>query len=333
MITIDVPILVIAFKRPELLDELLERIGQIFPKKVLFFCDAPNWNNEIEVKKSNKCKNLIEKLNWDCEMHTYFPNDNLGAKLGPYTAINWAMSLYEEVIIVEDDFLPDISFFSYCQQLLLRYKNDDRVMSICGYNPLYGTEIIASNKYNEDYYFSHCLLACTWATWRRAWQKMDLSMKKWKDYNKDKLLYNLLPLSLAKVYTFIFSYICDKELAAWDYQWLYSIIVNGGVCIIPHGNLVKIRGFGEDATHTVDEKKCFFSNLKIVYLNTELRHPLSVDTNDFMDELVINNYYKLPNISWKVNYYINKIKSNVLKKIVLKNIILTKIYCIYKKYK
>ena len=99
------------------------------------------------------------------------------------SGLNWVFSLVEEAIILEDDCLPDLTFFRFCQELLERYRGDSRISYISGDNLV--------QKYGQpadSYYFSRIGGVWGWATWRSEWQRYDRHLSDWPEVRKRRLL-------------------------------------------------------------------------------------------------------------------------------------------------
>lgn len=244
------PVLFIAFNREEPARMVMEAIRQARPPRLYFACDGPR--NESERERCEKVRALVSMVDWECELRTKFSDVNLGVMMGESTAMDWFFEHEEEGIILEDDTLPVQSFFWYCQELLERYRNDDRVWCIMGNNLM--TEW--QHKGQEAYYFSaHGYGAYWgWAGWRRVWRKYDVEMKAWPEYRDDQLLagHFLNKAEMSEAFK-LFEGQYTGAIRSWDYQMDFARILNRGVTCIPNVNLVGNIGFGADGTHTVSE--------------------------------------------------------------------------------
>ncbi|MEN2383889.1 MAG: hypothetical protein KA716_33360 [Gloeotrichia echinulata DEX184] len=141
------PIGFFIFNRPDLTAQVFEAIRQTKPHKLLVVADGPRFPEEEE--KCLKTREVIKSVDWDCEVLTNFSEINLGCKYRVYSGLDWVFSQVEEAIILEDDCLPTPSFFYFCQTLLQRYRDDERVMHISGNNFQFG-----QSRTPYSYYFS-----------------------------------------------------------------------------------------------------------------------------------------------------------------------------------
>jgi hypothetical protein len=280
------PILLIAFNRPITTEKIFNSIREVRPLRLYFACDGARHDREGEDKKVARVREFVNKIDWNCEIKTLFQHENLGCKYGVSSAINWFFENEEQGIILEDDCLPNLDFFYFCENLLVRYKNDYRVMAITGNNFQCGTR-----HGEEAYYFSKYMHIWGWASWRRAWEHYDVEMKFW-DKNKAKKSRNtLFNDSVEKKYWCqVFNKVKNGEIDTWDYQWIASIWQQGGVVATPNVNLVKNIGFGPDATHTTSPLN-FLSNNSFYPLG-ELTHPSAVMVNMAADKHIFNYVFE-----------------------------------------
>lgn len=238
----EVPILFMIFNRPESEKKVFEQIRKMRPKYLYVAADGPRNNRKDDIENCKLAKDIIDKgVDWDCKVKKLYRKNNFGCKLAVSSAIDWFFENVEEGIILEDDCLPNLSFFKYCEVLLNKYRNEERVMHITG--GCYIEEKIKKENYNKSYYFSKNVHVWGWATWRRAWKNYDISMKKWNKNQESKYLSNMFE---DYYYKNVWKNI-DK-INTWDYQWLNSVVVNNGLAIISSVNLIKNIGLKE-GTH------------------------------------------------------------------------------------
>ena len=244
--TFNTPILFIIFNRPETTKKVFEIIRQIKPSKLFIAADGPRSDKLDEVHLCDESRKTVSKIDWQCEVKTLYREKNLGCKIAVSSAINWFFENAEEGIILEDDCLPDPSFFIFCEQMLERYRNDLRIMHIGGDNFQFGRQ-----RGNGDYYFSKMSHVWGWATWRRAWKYYDVEMKSLEDFIKNNYIKDIFNnKKIIDNWLKILNETKNNEIDTWDYQWTYTIWSQNGLSIIPNKNLVGNIGFGNNATHT-----------------------------------------------------------------------------------
>jgi hypothetical protein len=260
------PIVFFVFNRPKETQIVFDSIKKSKPSQLFLIADgarkeSPDEERCLEVRK------IISDINWDCQVFRNYSDVNLGCKLRVSSGLDWVFSQVEDAIILEDDCLPNTSFFDFCDQLLDYYQDDDRVFSISG-----ATFQPASRKFSTSYYFSKYTHIWGWATWRRAWRFYDVDMKLWECILNEDYLRSLFPDWQARLYwKQKFQKLYHKEIDTWDFQWTFASFIQNGLHVLPTQNLVSNIGFGKEATHTKKESK--LSRRKTFELEFPLQHP------------------------------------------------------------
>ncbi|MEM6838164.1 MAG: glycosyltransferase family 2 protein [Cyanobacteria bacterium P01_C01_bin.120] len=248
--------------------------------------DGPcNSQENLSCKQSREVTNQID---WDCEVYRNYADSNLGCRERVSSGISWAFEHVNEAIILEDDCLPDVSFFRYCENLLNYYRHDKRVMVISGNNFQDGCW-----RGDGSYYFSYYPHCWGWATWKRAWEKYDNSLSKWHKFKQTNLLSSLFSNHQEVQYwTSIFDQIKSQNTPdTWDYCWAYSCWINSGLTILPNVNLVKNIGFGDLSTNTRDAQNPF-ADLDVKTITNEINHPSFVVRDQIADSYTFEQMFK-----------------------------------------
>lgn len=286
----DTPILIIAYKRKDTFLKLLNYIKELNPKKLYIAIDSPPDWNLIDKQQNEDVKKVINDFKYPdgCQVFKLFQDVNLGCGKGPKKAIDWFFSNEDKGIILEDDCLPDKTFFYFCKELLLRYVNDEKIMAISGNNYL-----LNKIEISESYFFTKYPNIWGWATWRRAWDLMDWEMKDYNNFLKNEVIAKYANTKEEYIYwkkTFDYVHNSLDNSTCWDYQWLYSIWNNNGYGIAPSVNLVKNVGFDEFATHTHDRPIWYnqITNGSIEFIT----HPNKKLVNQEADNVFFNNTIK-----------------------------------------
>jgi hypothetical protein len=251
--TITTPVLFIVFNRPATTEKVFEAIRKAKPTKLYIAADAPRVGNESDIQKSLRVKEIVSNVDWACVVSTQYQERNLGCSLGPRAAFDWFFSKEERGIILEDDCVPNQSFFIFCQEMLEKFANDERIISINGSNLGYQLET------GKSYTFSRFMNMWGWATWRRSAAKIDYSLKEWNNERKPLLvMYKRLRQRLFDIDINWYKYwqekfdltITNKNITWWDWQWIYHQIRDKQLSVVPAVNLISNIGFDGDATHT-----------------------------------------------------------------------------------
>jgi hypothetical protein len=242
------PLLLIAWRRPHTLRQVINAIRPVAPTRLYVACDGPNPERPGEAEKVAATRALIEQeIDWPCQIERLYSGVNQGCRLGVSRAITWFFEQVEEGIILEDDCVPHPDFFPYCTTLLERYRHDTRVWCISGNNFQNGQWRGAGSYYFSRY--NHCW---GWASWRRCWQQYDADLSQWSALRDSGLLETVFEDPLERQYwSAIWQRLVDEgHPDTWDYQWTFTCLANSGLTALPNVNLVSNVGFGEDATHT-----------------------------------------------------------------------------------
>jgi hypothetical protein len=259
------------FNRPDLAERVLESIRAAQPSRFYLAVDGPRAGNEQDATATLACQKLASLVDWDCQVHTLFRVDNLGCRRGVESAITWFFEHEKAGIILEDDCLPALGFFVFCGELLQRYSEDTRVMSIGGFG-----EVDESLFKSKSYDFTIYNLIWGWATWRRAWRLNCLGSDKLKQALDSAWLDEFLgDPNAVKYWRRHMAGAIQGDIDTWDYQWRLSIWMNNGLSITPARNLVQNIGFDERATHTVYELNNYGSHA-VSEMNFPLQHPETV---------------------------------------------------------
>ena len=241
------PVAFIVFNRPDLTARVFERIREARPSKLYVAADGPRSDMVGEEQICEQVREIAAAVDWACEVKTLFRDANYGCKLAVSSALDWVFSECEEAIVVEDDCLPGPSFFFFCEDLLERYRDDTRVMHVAGYNHF------PERNHEDSYFFSRYPGIWGWATWRRAWELYDRDMGEYGALRGSGRLCDMFDsASHASYWLSEFDRAYGGDVDTWDYQWVYAIRKNNGLCVRPWENLVENIGLGANATHTKD---------------------------------------------------------------------------------
>lgn len=271
------PILFLIFNRPDTSYTVFDSIRKAKPLQLYVAADGPRKNNDNDSLKCLQTRAVIN-VDWDCEVHYLFRDENLGCKQAVSQAISWFFDQEEQGIILEDDCLPHPSFFQYCETLLEYYKNENRVMLISGDN-------FQNGKIRGDasYYFSNYPHIWGWASWRRAWKHYDVDMKSYPKFVEENRITAIFKKNRAQRYwlnKLDKSY--KQKINTWDYQWTYTIWNQAGATILPNVNLISNIGFQTGGTHTNIADKDM-ANLPTSEITFPLLHPTEIAINDSAD--------------------------------------------------
>ena len=240
------PVAFLIFNRPDTTARVFERIREARPPRLLVVADGPRADRPAEAGKCAAARAVIGGVDWDCEVLTNYSDVNLGCRGRVSSGLDWVFHTVPEAVVLEDDCLPEPTFFRFCEELLERYRDDLRVAMISGDNFQFGRR-----QTPYSYYFSRYTHIWGWATWRRAWSHHDIAMRLWPEIRERGLLPHLLGDSrAARYWADLFEKAHRGEADAWSYCWLFACWAQGALTVLPSVNLVSNIGFDGEATHT-----------------------------------------------------------------------------------
>jgi hypothetical protein len=292
--TLSTPVLFLIFNRPELTFQVLKAIQKVKPLRLFIAADGPRIDKPEDVDRCARAREIATAVNWECEVKTLFRERNLGCQRAVSGAIDWFFENVNEGIILEDDCLPHQTFFWFCQELLDRYKDDERIFVISGNN--FQKD---QNRTGYSYYFSlfnHCW---GWATFKRAWQYFDFDLRLWQKIKQDKYLSDILADKNAyKYWEKIYQNVFDGKINSWAYRWTFACWVQSGLSVLPKINLVQNIGFGEDATHTRGNGNLL--SLPAHEMDFPLIHPPVMIRDVRADRFTQQNHFAGPSLLRKI---------------------------------
>jgi len=271
------PVLFIIFNKQEETKRVFDAIRLQQPEQFFIAADGPRADKPGEVDKCKAVRKMVlEKIDWDCEVKTLFREENVGCGRGPSEAIAWFFEHVDEGIILEDDCLPNDSFFKFCAENLERYRNRPEISIVSGNN----FQQVQPMTMDSDYYFSVFPSSNGWATWRRTWNKYDYFIRSWNTINQKDFLRFLFEerkyhLWWKRQFDWIYK---EQPHDMWDFQFHFHCMARKQLAIIPKANLVTNIGYGPDATHSANPDS-YFANVPTYELNFPLKHPERIERN------------------------------------------------------
>lgn len=274
-------VVLIIFKRPFQTERVFTAIAESRPSKLYIIADGAR--NSEEALLCEQARQVVDKVDWDCEVRKNYSEKNLGLRNRIISGLDWVFQQEERAIILEDDCLPHPTFFRFCDEVLEYYKDDPEVMHISGDN------FLAKRKtFDESYYYSKYAHVWGWATWRRAWSLFhqwdddaaspDLDLKIFETRSERRFWQRLLDelRSHQMGYT-------------WDYQWALTCMAHKRLCVMPKFNLVSNIGFGEGATHT--REHLWYADLPVTPMEFPLVHPAVKNWNIEADRIAARSFF------------------------------------------
>ncbi|MCH5191177.1 MAG: hypothetical protein J1F23_03340 [Oscillospiraceae bacterium] len=276
---IDVAVLCIFFVRDSCFAQSFAAVKKARPRQLLLWQDGPREGRRDDIIGIQKCREIAEDIDWDCEVYKCYNEKNYGCDPSTFLSHKWAFSIVDKCIVLEDDVVPDNSFFYFCKEMLDRYEKDTRINRICGMNQVSGFQC------PDSYFFSSIGSVWGWATWKRVADLWD------ENYNFLEDEYTMTVLSALKNtksdHDYFQTCLSHKKegVPHWETVQTYARHLNSQLNIIPAKNLIKNVGLGENSTHSNANIQLVPRKLRNVFyqdsdkLEFPLRHPKYVLEN------------------------------------------------------
>ncbi len=309
-------VLIIIFNRPSTTQKVFQALRKVSPERLYIAADAPRDGYENDEELCAQTRHITEQIDWPCEVKRLYQEKNLGCSLGPRAAFDWFFSHEKEGIILEDDCLPNPNFFRFADEMLNRYRNNPRIISINGSN--------LGFAWNEgsSYTYSRYMNMWGWATWADRAQQIDYSLHSWKNQKKRTLYLHQkmrqhifdFDINWYKYWQHKFDMTIEKErITWWDWQWIYHQLKHRQLSIVPGKNLVTNIGFDELATHTQDHSNPA-ANIPSESIKFPLIHPLKIAPNFKYEEHIkwVWCYYKRLPFLFYIKHYVSKVLGRII---------------------
>lgn len=284
------PVILIIFNRPDETQRVFDAIRDYKPEKLLVISDGPR--NEKDKILCDKTKKIIDSVDWQCEVQKNYSDENIGCRARLSSGLNWAFNQVDRAIVFEADCLPDPTFFTFCDELLEKYKDDERIMHIGGN---FFQQRNKKFKSEDSYYFSTIPHIWGWASWSRAWKFYDSDIKIWPEIKKNGSLRKLLnDPAVYEYWETVWDGYYNHTVPSWDGQWTLAVMLKNGLSITPTKNLVTNIGFGPNAMQTKDTNS-IFANMPLEKMAFPLKHPSKIEIHKQADDF-----------TWKQNFGVNR---------------------------
>lgn len=284
----DTPVVFIVFNRPDLTARVFERIAEIRPRTLYVIADGPRADRPEDASLCAETRKVVEHVDWPCEVIRDYAEANLGCGQRIASGLGNAFDRLEQAIILEDDCLPDLSFFAYCAELLEHYRDRPEVMSITG-----ELDSRIRPARGESYFFTSLPRIWGWATWARAWRGYDFEMRDWPGRRPEFLARLAGYYKDGRPLCRRMDKVVENRIDTWDYQWWYHVFKNEGLCVNPRLNLITNIGFDERGTHMTTEGGRDRS-VETVALSTPLVHPANVRLDPRLDRRFFRERFGQP---------------------------------------
>lgn len=315
--SIKTPLIFFIFNRPELTQKVFNAIKEAQPEKLFIIADGPRETHLQDKELCQQTRTIVDQIDWPCEVKRNYSDTNMGCGARISSGIEWAFNYTDQIIVLEDDCLPNQDFFIFMEEMLEKYKNEDKVGSIVGFSP----QIEDLVNFSYSYYFSKFYHMWGWATWKRTWKEYEYTLDSWGDQkNKFDWLFKKtqnkkISKQLVRDFNNVYHNNGKKQkIHSWAIQLIYMHLKNNLFCIKPRENMIENIGVGiENSTHTKLDNPV--GHIKYRKLLFPINHPTILAWDKNIDLKIFKKYF----IYSEFFYYLKKIikKSNFLSKICL----------------
>lgn len=289
-----VPVLFLIFNRKEVSVESMKSIQEYRPNKLYIAADGPRALKEKDKEKCEETrKAVLGMINWHCEINTFFRDDNLGCAKAVSGALDWFFANEEFGVVIEDDVIISQDFYYFAKAMDQKYRDDKRILCI---NAQYiGKKSVMKTSYDFSSYAS----PWGWASWRRAWEKMDMKMSL---FPKVSVLHYLRVLGLVRGFLHYYYYwkpaykIVNNggDISSWATRWTFNVFANGGYVITPSHNLaVNIGCSGVEGAHYLPEDENLYAYLQLENMPKNLVHPSNVKYSNRLRNLEDIDFFRI----------------------------------------
>ena len=295
---LDTAVALIIFNRPDVTERVFAEIAKAKPRRLFVIADGPRHDRPGESERCAAARAVLDRVDWECEVQKNYSETNLGCARRVATGISWVFQHAEDAIILEDDCVPDPTFFRFCEEMLDRFRDDERVMHVGG-----GGYQLGRTQRPYSYFFSRHYPCWGWATWRRAWQHYDIGLSLWPALRDTGWLGDIMHderLSQHWRRLFDLTHAGLENVNTWDFQWTFACWAQHGLSVLPYQTLVSNVGYRADATHTRHTSHPL-ANLSTDHMAFPLQHPPYVAADSeadrtFADHVIIPDLGRRPSL-------------------------------------
>jgi hypothetical protein len=278
------------WRRPEPTAKVFERIRKARPPKLFLIADGPRPGIAADERECEETRATVERVDWPCEVIRDYTDRNLGMQERTVTGIDRLFEDEERGIILEDDCLPHPTFFRWCEEMLERYRDDERVMHVSG------SQLLPEAPDNgASYYFSRYVHVWGWASWRRAWRLYDDELTDWHGKTEAEREAQLRRMYSEESERRYWRYVWNnsEEIDTWDSLWSYAV-QSGGYCAVnPNRNMITNVGFGQEATNAIEDPFGIAAR-PLEGITFPITHPPAVERDTEIDARMSLLVYRLP---------------------------------------
>lgn len=296
MSRIETPVMLLFFNRPDVLEKTFEWVRNVKPKQLFLVQDGARTNRPDDVENIEKCRRIVENIDWECDVKKNYSDKNLSCDEREFSGIDWCFQFVDRLIILEDDCKPVDSFYDFCCEVLEKYKDDERIHMISGFNRI--------GNYQDtpyDYVFSFTGAGWGWATWKRVWNQVK-EISGWKFLDNAELIKyyeKFLEENHGNCYKDIVKIARQvkkndeqqEKVTSWENYLGMTMCLNDSLVITPRRNMISYMGISKNATHCHDNIELLPKKVRRVLsqqayeLEMPIKHPPFIVRDTMFEEL------------------------------------------------
>ena len=272
----DIAVLLLFFTRSDTFAQVFEAVRQARPSKLFLYQDGPR--GEQDMAGIMACREIVSDahIDWECEVHRQYLEHNQGCDPSGFRSHQWAFSLADKVIVLEDDVVPAQSFFPFCKEMLDRYEHDERISMIAGFNI---DEVTPDCQ--DSYFFTTAFSIWGWASWRRVAERWDPTYGFMHDPKKRLKLETVAKERHLR--SDMLQMFHDHSQSGKEYfETIYwaDMLLHDAMTIMPQQNQISNIGLMADSTHFSADLKTTPHRLRRIFTmqRHELTFPLDQDS-------------------------------------------------------
>ena len=117
------PVTIVIFNRVNETRNLLIALTSVKPNIIYVISDGPRQNVISDYEKVNECRRLVDEfIDWECTLIKIYSIHNLGCMRRVVSGLDEVFKHSDKSIILEDDCIPSINFFKFCDWALIEFE-------------------------------------------------------------------------------------------------------------------------------------------------------------------------------------------------------------------
>lgn len=238
----DIATVLLTYNRSYHTGEVINALSQntVLPKTLYIFQDG--LRKEEHRAEWEKVNRLIREADF-CPTTLYVSDTNKGVANSVISGVGHALSRHDAVIVIEDDCVPAVNFMRFMEQCLEKYREDERVWCVGGFN-----DPIEVERDIYDVYGCGRTSSWGWGTWKDRWRRFSFDNDILKRLKRDEKKSGALATWGNDCGQMLLSNVAGKG-DIWDVYWSLLMLEAGGICVLPYESLVRNIGLDGTGTH------------------------------------------------------------------------------------